>query len=204
MPPRVPSPYKPHRAALVEPIVQPLYSSVLIGTTPETQLLFFQATQGAAGQNPVFTNMETAGQLSNPKLYVIRGLRLHIEQNVAVVAGTVAPTDDLLDIIESYWYRLFVGTKEYLRVPVFYLSSGLGIWFSAAAAGAEAANELLSVASIGVPNHSSYFKINRRPITIPPQQNFQGELNLGPALASINATRRVWNFFEGDLAREVM
>lgn len=205
MPPRIPSPFKPGRPALVEPIQQPLYSTVVItGATPEAQLLFFQATQGAAGQNPVFTNLETAGQLPNPKIFVVRGFRLHAAQNVAIVGVDTAPTDDLADIIESYWYRFFIGVKEYLRVPVFYLNSGLGLWFSAAAAGAEAGNEIASVSEIGAPSHESYFKIHRRPITIPPQQNFQAELNLGPALASINADRRIWNFLEGDLGREVM
>ena len=149
---RTASPYNPARKALVEPVQQPLYSSVSItGASPEAQLLFFQATQGSSGENPVQTNMETAGQLSNPKIFVVRGVRIHIAQNVAILATNVNPADDLIDIIESYWYRLFIGTKEYLRVPVFYLASGLGIWFSAAAAGAEATDEIAQVAALGAP-----------------------------------------------------
>lgn len=208
MPPRIESPFRPARPALVEPVVQPLYSSVLItAAAPQSQLLFFQATQGGAGQNPVFTNMETAGQLSNPKIFVVRGYRLHAAQNVAVTdASPMNQFVALAQIAESYWYRFFVGTKEYLRVPAFYLNSGLGLWLQNAAAGAEAAAEVWYTQQFGVPAHESYMKIVRRPIVIPPQQNFQGELNLGPALAALTGgvDRRIWNFLEGELGREVM
>lgn len=209
MPPRVESPYRPARPALIEPIVQPLYSSVLIiAAAPAAQLQFFQTTQGAVGQNPVFNNAELAGTLANPKIFVIRGMRLHVAQNVAVTdaGNTMVNFVALLQIIESYWYRLQVGTKEYLRVPAFYLASGLGAWLESSAQGAAAGGVTFYTATIGVPSHDSYFKVGRRPIVIPPQQSFSAELNLGPALAALTGgvDRRVWNFLEGDLGREVM
>jgi hypothetical protein len=208
MPPRVPSPFKPARPALVEPIQQPLYASQEISTTPQSQVLFFQSTSGSAGSNSVFTNMEIAGQLPNPKIFVVRGFRLHVQQNVAVLGAAANSANafvDLLRIAESYWYRFFVGVKEYLKVPAFYLASGLGAWLSVAGAtGTAGTNDYFHTSQLGQPLHENYYKINRRPIVIPPQQNFQGELNLGPALASISAARRVWNFLEGDLGREVM
>jgi hypothetical protein len=209
MPPRIESPFRPARPALIEPIVQPLYSSVIIlAAAPAAQLQFFQVPQGAVGFNPVLTNMELAGTLANPKIFVIRGMRLHIAQNVAVVdaAATMVNFVALLQIIESYWYRLQVGTKEYLRAPAFYLASGLGAWLQNAAEGATAAANTFYTGTIGVPQHENYFKVSRRPIVIPPQQSFVAELNLGPALAALTGgiDRRVWNFLEGDLGREVM
>jgi len=212
MPARVPSPYKPARPALVEPIQQPLNSSVVLpAAAPPSQALFFQTTQGSPGFNPVYTNMETQGQLSNPKIFVIRGFRLHVAQSL-IVNGTsqqittdLAPKFTLETIAESYWYRMFIGVKEYLRTPMFYVSSGLGVWASMAGAGGATPNTFGAVSALGAPHHSNYYKITRRPIVIPPQQNFQGELNLGPALASFAAPdARVWNFLEGDLGREVM
>lgn len=209
MPPRIESPFRPARPALIEPIVQSLYSSVLIiAAAPAAQLQFFQTTQGAVGQNPVFNNAELAGTLANPKIFVIRGMRLHVAQNVAVTdaGNTMVNFVALLQIIESYWYRLQVGTKEYLRVPAFYLASGLGAWLQNAAQGAAAGGVTFYTGTIGVPSHDAYFKVNRRPIVIPPQQSFVAELNLGPALAALTGgvDRRVWNFLEGDLGREVM
>lgn len=201
MPTRIQSPFAPGRRALVEPIVNPLYSSVEIAATPEAQKTFFQDTQGSAGNSPVYTNMEVAGILPNPKIFVIRGVRLHASQNVVLHAGNTNPTDDLKQIIESYWFLLKVGEKDYMKVPMFYLSSGLGLW--AAVAEANTAADFTVLAALGLPSHENYHKIGRHSITIPPQQSFRAELNKGPTLASINAARRIWCFLEGSLAREV-
>lgn len=206
MPPRIPSPFRPARPALVEPIQQPLYSRVLVtAAAPEAQLFFFGVSQGAVGQNPVFTNLEVASQLPNPKIFVVRGYRVHIDQNAAPVATNADLLTGMLELVRSYWFRFFIGVKEYLRVPMFYMSSGLGIWASIATAGAEADNEIVHVSQIGQPHFENYFKIHRRPIVIPPQQNFQAEINRGPALATLTGgDRAVWAFLEGDLGREVM
>lgn len=203
MPPRIPSPFKPARPALIEPIRQPLYSSVQItGAAPETQLLFFQVTQGSPGQNPVFTNMETAGQLSNPKIFVIDGIRQDIAQRVATADATGLTFDDICKIGEIYWCRLFIGTKEYWRSAAKYLTSGIGPWLSAA--GNPGAGNVLYTGNLGVPVHSNYFRLRNRVITIPPQQNFQTELNLGVTGVTLSVNRRVWHYLEGSLGREVM
>jgi hypothetical protein len=202
MPPRVPSPYKPARPALVEPIQQPLYSQIVVSAAaPQAQLFFFNVSQGAPGQNPVNTNMEVASQLPNPKIFVVRGYRLHVAQNINP-CSSVCPAllDDFLALIESYWYRFFIGVKEYLRAPAFYMSSGLGAWMSIGSG----APFVTQIHQLGQPHHDNYYKIPRRPIVIPPQQNFQGEFNKGPALVSLSADRAIWNFLEGDLGREVM
>lgn len=203
MPPRIPSPYKPARPALIEPIRQPLYSSNQItGATPENQLLFFQATQGSVGQTPINTNMETAGQLSNPKIFVIDGIRQDVAQRVVTADATGLLFDDLCKIGEIYWVRLFIGTKEYFRSPAKYWTSGIGGWLSAA--GNPGAGNVLYTQNFGVPVHTNYFRLRNRIITIPPQQNFQTELNLGVAGVTLSANRRVWHYLEGSLGREVM
>lgn len=206
MPPRIQSPYKPARPALVEPICQPLYGRVVVEATPAAQYFFFNVSQGAPGQNPVFTNLEVPSQLPNPKIFVVRGYRLHLQQRAAF--GPAANVNFLAgsaELVESYWYRFFIGVKEYLRVPAFYLTSGLGLWVAPAGAGGATTNEWLSPAQVGVPHHENYYKIVRRPIVLPPQQNFQAELNRGPALSTLTGgDHAVWNFLEGDLGREVM
>ncbi len=205
MPPRVPSPFKPGRPALIEPIQQPLYSSnVIVAATPQATVPFFPVP-AASATDPTRANIDIA-RLANPKIYVVRGYRLHVTQNVALVGGDVVPVDGLIDIAEAYWFRFFVGVKEYLRAPVFWMSSGLGIWYSAAGAGGEAINEFAAVASLGAPHRENYYKISRRPIVIPPQQEFQSDLNLslnGITTPIPGGDRRVWVFLEGDLGREV-
>lgn len=198
------SPFDPARRAYVEPIEQPIYSSdTLTAAAPQQRLVFFPVVAGSQG-NKVLSNLN-GNQLANPKIFVVRGWRLHVQQNVPVVAGTTADLGGLLTIMESYWYRFFVGTKEYLGVPMFAVPDGLGVWSSMAAAGAEAANELLSLGSLGAPQIENYRKLRRNQITIPPQQEFEADLNLTNAgLANFTgANRRVWNFLEGTLGREV-
>jgi hypothetical protein len=199
--PRQNSPYNPARRALLEPIWQPLYSSaVLTGATPETKLSFFPVP--AASQNdPVLANL-SINQLSNPKMFTIEGFRLHIAQkHVLYAANANVVWDDVVAIIEQYWYRVFVGAKEYLRVPAFWVPSGIGLTGCVDVGSAAA---YAAIATQGVTHHENYAKIKRLPITIPPQQQFECDLNaLAAGVAAISANRRIWTFWEGRLGREV-
>jgi hypothetical protein len=201
----VASPFKPARPALVEPIVQPFWSSaVLTVATPQSKLSFFPVPAEAQG-DPTRSFMST-NQFSNPKIAVIRGFRVHIAQNVVVPDTTGAKLKQLMEIAEQYWFRFFLGVKEYLKAPVFYMSSGVGIWLAPAAAGAEAANEFLYSASLGIPHRENYFKIDRRKITIPPQQEFESDLNRSQNASGAIAGSdiRCFMFAESDIGREVM
>jgi len=198
------SPYDPARRALVEPIQQPIYSSnTLTAAAPETRISFFPIP-AASLSNPVRTNLSD-NKLANPKIFVIRGVRLHIDQTATLVDATGVQTIGAVQIVENYWYRLFIGVKEYLRVPGFWMSSGVGIYLMATGAPTAATN-VLYTQGLGVPSRENYFKLNRKPIVIPPQQEFETDFNLGPqGLASFSGSnRRLWNFLEGELGREVM
>lgn len=151
---RFASPFGNQRA-LLEPIVQPLYSTYLLGAgaTPR-ELLFYQYAVGAttAGNAAVLpiatqlqTNMVAAGSFPTPKVYLASGIRLVATEldatQIALItpstASTVAgPTytgqevsdlDDLSKIIYGSYLRLFVGTKEYLTVPSFLAPANTGI-----------------------------------------------------------------------------
>lgn len=205
MPPRVTSPFKPARPALVEPIVQPIWSSnVLTVATPESVLRFFPVIAASQG-DPTRASISD-NKLANPKIAVIRGFRLHVSQDVVIPDTSGDHLEEVIEISEQYWYRFFLGVKEYLRAPMFYMSSGVGVWAAMAAAGAEATNEFLYTPLLGIPHRENYYKIARRPITIPPQQEFESDINRSQnvtgAITGVNI--RIWNFLEADLGREVM
>ncbi|MGI0149552.1 MAG: hypothetical protein ACREDF_08495 [Thermoplasmata archaeon] len=205
MPPRVPSPFKPGRPALIEPIMQPLYSSnTLTVATPEATLSFVPVPAASQGDF-VRTNIQ-GNQLANPKIFVVEGHRVHISQDIVIPDTSGDGLEEVIEISEQYSFRFFVGTKDYLRVPLFWMSSGIGTWTAPAAADAEATNEFLYVTALGVPHRENYFKIKRRPITIPPQQEFLAEIirsqNATGAITGVNL--RIWWFAEGSLGREVM
>jgi hypothetical protein len=205
MPPRVPSPFKPSRPALIEPIVQPFWSSeVLTVATPQSVLSFFPVPAASQG-DPTRSYMST-NSFSNPKIALVRGFRLHISQDIAVPDTTGAKLKQLMEISVQYWFRFFVGVKEYLRAPVFYMSSGVGIWMAPAAAGAEAANEFLYSPLLGAPQRENYYKITRRMITLPPQQSFESDLNRSQNASGAIAGSdvRCFAIMESDIGREVM
>jgi hypothetical protein len=194
------SPFNPGRRALLEPIRQPLYSAAtLTGATPESKLSFWPVP--AAVQNdPVFA-YGPWNQLPNPKMFIIDGFRLHFAQRVTMYGANVNPLDDMVNIMEQYWYRVFVGTKIYLQVPAFWVPSGLGITGSISIAQGIAAAIVTNSTSL----HANYAKITARPITIPPQQVFECDLNArAGGVAALNANRLIWTFWEGTLGREVM
>jgi hypothetical protein len=201
MPPRIPSPFNAAKRAVVEPIVQPLYDKVQITAAGQSKATFFSQGIGTAGVDQLITNLDTPNILAAPKIFVILGLRLHYTQLAADAVSDVAfAMTDVLKIAYSYWYQLIVGAKSYKTVPAFYLSSGLGFnGQHIAAAAAEIAH-----GNMGWPHFQSYDKVDRHPITIPPQQNFRAELNRSAAFPSdLSEARNVWNFLEGDYGREV-
>ena len=208
MPPRVPSPFKPSRPALIEPIVQPFWSSeVLLVATPQPVLNFFPVP--AASQGDPLRSFMSTNTFSNPKIALVRGFRVHVSQAIGGEDSLDVTGDrlkQLIQISEQYWFRFFVGVKEYLRAPVFYMSSGVGVWMAPAGAGGAAANTFLYAPLLGAPQRENYYKIVRRMITLPPQQEFQSDLNRSPnavgAIAGANV--RCWMFAESDIGREVM
>jgi hypothetical protein len=204
MPPRIVSPFKPARPAVIEPIDQPLYASALLAATIAAQNTYFNVGFGTPGQNKVFTNLDgNGGQLPSPKIFVILGIRFHVAQDIAFVQADGAAWRDLAIIGENTFSNLFIGTKDYFTCPTFYLSSGLGVWLSGAAEDSQATN-FLATAQMGMPIHHSYKSVNRHPITIPPQQNFNMTLNVGGGLTPVlSANRRTWMILEGDFGREV-
>ena len=201
---RMPSPFDPARKAYLEPIEQPIYSSaVLTAASPERVLNFFPVPNASQG-NKVLSNISD-NKLANPKLFVVRGWRLHVQQAVAIQSTDSAQLNGLNTIIENYFYRFFVGSKDYLILPMFAVPSGLGAWAAMAGAGAEATNEFAQQMNLGAPSYHNYRALKRNQITVPPQQEFEADLNLTNAgLASFTgADRRVWNLLEGTLGREV-
>jgi hypothetical protein len=200
MPPRVKSPYNAGRPAVVEPIVQPIYDKVQFTAAGSSKLTWFAQAIGSAGVNELTTNMDTPNQFPNPKIAVILGMRLHATQLVGDGVITVAAQyTDLLKLFYSYWINLFIGAKSYLKIPAFYLSSGLGVQGSFGAAVTDQA-----AMNLGWPTFHSYWKCDRHPITIPPQQNFRVEANQGADFPSdLSAARNVWCILETDFGREV-
>lgn len=181
----------PRIPGLLERIQQPLYDRNTVATSGTAQLNFFQVplggTAGAILKTQVQTNMDQGGSLPYPKNFEIHALRL-INQYGAAVA-------DLNGIFNNSWFRLFIGTKDYLVVNSFMLTAGVGL--DGVAAGT---TNVISVHN-GRPDQRGIYVL-AEPIDLIPQQNFRCELNF-PVPQTLTATVDISIYLDGFFKREV-
>lgn len=205
MPKRMRSPFDPSKAAWLEPVEQPLYSSgQVVVASPSRKYSFWPIPSASLG-DLTLTNMSQA-TLANPKLFIVRGWRIHIEQSVALMdtSATLAQADGLVSIIEGYYYNFRIGNaKDYLTLPLFAMASGFGVDLRVATV---VNGQNAYTATMGAPLQENYRKLRRNEITLPPQQEFSADINMqNTAIASFNGSnRQIWNFLEGTLGRETL
>lgn len=184
----------PRIPGLLERIQQPLYDQNTVASVAPltTQLNFFQvplggtAPGGAAPKTQVQTNMDQGGSLPYPKNFEIHALRM-ITQYGATVG-------DLNTIFNGSWFRLFIGTKDYLVVNSFILTAGVGL------EGVTTAALVTSVHNGRADQKGIY--VLAEPIDLIPQQNFRCELNF-PVAPTPSTTVTVSVYLDGFFKREV-
>lgn len=183
----------PRIPGLLERIQQPLYDRNTVATSGTTSLNFFQVPLGGTGagastpKTQVQTNMDQGGSLPYPKNFEIHAIRL-INQYGAAIA-------DLNAIFNNSWFRLFIGTKDYLVVNSFMLTAGVGL--DGVASGS---TNVVSVTN-GRPDQRGIYVL-AEPIDLIPQQNFRCELNF-PTAQTLSATVAVSIYLDGFFKREV-
>ncbi len=192
-----PSPVVPAQAQ-AELVTQPLYDSDTLATAG-TSVTFFDGTNGS---NLLLTNVPQNGQLANPKFFRVGGIRL-VPDNANIVSGNIdsyiTTTEDWTRIFYGMYYTLTIGQlKPYLQVPAFFLPAGVGLYSS----NPGDTTHVGYTFSNGNPIFSNFFRL-RYWINIPPMQSLGSSLT-GPSAITLNATRRIWNFLDGEFGREVI
>lgn len=200
---RMQSPFDPSKSAWLEPVEQPLYSSnVLSASSPARTYAFWPVPSASQGDNTL-SNMNSPF-LANPKLFIVRGWRIHIQQNVALTDATLNQSIGLVAIIEGYYYQFRIGNaKDYLVVPLWMMSSGLGMWSVFATT---VNNQNAYTSTLGQPLQENYRKLRRNEITIPPQQEFAAQIVMqNTSISSFSGSNRnIFNILEGTLGRETL
>lgn len=238
---RIPSPVVPEARPLVEPTIQPLYDSEVWSPTT-TEATFFssalgsQTQAGAAGANVTktyrHTNLETQGQLSHPKLFVVQGVRLAINNAPQTTSSDAGYTDTsrytyghpqgaLQKFIQFLCYfALRIGVKDYARGPGYLFPANLSLvpQVASAAVGTRFAAATPSgaiVDSFYSQPWGLYFATGRNAITIPPGQHIRGTLTAAagslfaqqntafPSGTNTGIHRLVYCVLDGTFAREV-
>lgn len=173
----------------LEALHQPLYDAQTIDTGVSEASYF----NNAGGRPALDSNVKTASQLSWPKRFSIKALRL------VPAFGTAAA--DLLLLYQNTLFKLDVGEKNYLQIPAFLLTPGVGIetqnlWNATAGTGTPTVT-----ANNGRPDHFNIFSLIHA-IYIPPVQNFSASLTITGA-PTFSAPFKTWLFLEGELLREI-
>lgn len=174
----------------LEAIHQPLYDSASISAAGTTS--FFQ---NPAGRSRFATNVQTAGNLSWPKRFSIKAIRQ--------VPASTAVLTDLQTFFSDSVYLINVGEKNYLTLPAFMVTSGVGLeaqFLTGAAAPAAPANGE-TYANVGRPNQQNIYSLLHN-IYVPPIQNFSVQLEIGAGAAPA-AAFDLHVFLEGELLREI-
>lgn len=199
--------YRVNRAGEQEVVRQSLYDTLTYDAAGQTSLQFFQQPRGQGGKTIADTNMDQAGNLPNPKSFLIESIELYllpddalVTVNNAAAVDAVAPTfaNDVYTVFKSGSLDLFIGSKSYLQEaplgvfpPKARLEADFG--FALQTKQAVAADDAAQVSG----NYASWsgrpYFLKPASILIPPTQNFAVTLTwpAAVALSSANNARIV-------------
>lgn len=200
--------YNPNRADSVEGVWQPFYDFQAYAAAGQLQLQFFQVPQGQAGKTRADTNMTNAGMFPNPTAFFCTAVMVaHFPANDVTVASVtvqrqLANWQDAVDVAESGWLELQIGSKVYL------IDAPIGKFAPNFTVGGEAAVAIAimpTTAGLTAPvipqtdvdfarAQGRYYAIT--PFLIPPTQNFSVTLNW-PALVTTVTEGRIGVILDG-------
>ena len=198
--------YAVNRRGQYEVLKQPLYDYQTYALAGATSFTFFTIPNGQSGKTLADTNMESAGQLPNPKRFLIRGIEIQLFPGVfPSLAPMGAAVDNFVnDVWEIFrataYLELFIGSKAYVQAPlnmfppVNRLEGFTGM--SDATTAAAALFSRTTYASAG----GTPFGMDP-PLILEPTQNFRVTLNF-PTAVGISADARIGVHLKGLLYRQ--
>ena len=160
-----------------------LYDSVAYPTGGQTSLDFFQIPQGQSSKTLADTNMEAAGQLPNPKQFLITDIQVFFLSGLApsaAVGVATAVNDAQIFYQGKAWAELFIGSTYYVQqAPLvrFPPRNGLTGW------GSISATDMVNYATAGGAPY-----LMQPQILLQPTQNFKFSLKWPAALPITTAS----------------
>lgn len=184
----------------------PLYHYRAYAAAGQTQLTFFDQTEGTATLGRADTNMQAPNQLPGNQMHVAHALRIltfpaAADVGVAgVVAGTAA-FEWYKVLATGCWAEVTISDKLYLvAAPLFLLPAGCGVGTFVANPGIATANNF-SHANNGHPSNEAIYRLDP-PLGILPTRTFSVTLNWR-ALQTVTAAGRIGVCLDGWRLRAV-
>lgn len=116
--------YDVNRRDEFEAVRDPIYDSLVYAAAGQLSLQFFQVQNGQGGKTIEDTNMELAGQLPNPKNFLVESIEIHMfsgdlpvtEQNTATTDLVGSDyTNDVSAALRLGSLNFFIGSKSYVN-----------------------------------------------------------------------------------------
>ncbi len=225
--------YSVNRKNDVEGVRQSLYDFLLYPTAGQTQLTFFANPIGQPGSSSpglttasaktlADTNMEAAGQLPAPKMFLLESIEIVFQPGSVSTAATFTPqvahyaaaapaaTDsatktggainDISAVYGAGYGNLFIGSKTYLtEAPIGRFPPKTRLEMDAAIASNNATTQTIEMATIKAGGRPYYVE---PAILLPSTQNFNFTLNWPVAVATPSGFNgRIGAIFDGYLYR---
>jgi hypothetical protein len=175
----------------------PLYSAKAYATGGQTQLTFFDQSEGLATNGRADTNMQAANQLPGNQMHVALSLRcMDIAPFadvtvIGVVAGTAAQESYRL-LTNLCWCEVTISDKIYLiAAPLTLLPAGQGVGTFVQGTGIALSNNF-SHANNGIPSNEAIYRLDP-PLGILPTRTFNVTANWRAAQAVTTAHRMMMN-----------
>jgi len=170
---------------------EPLFDtlSIAAGAYNTSDTTFFSVPQGSAAKTKSDTNMVTAGQLPAPQVMRVFGIRAEACLTDATDFGVLKKLS-----VDSY-IRFFVGTKDYLTVPMSAISGKIYM--------AAGGHMTALVQSFGAPSAKGHVFPKNAFIDILQQENFGVQWVLATAANTLNSALKLRIYLDGYRGLEV-
>jgi len=167
-------------------ITFPLFDSIAYAAAGQAQLTLFQTPAGSGGKTLGDTNMQAAGQVQSPNVFVVTGIQLAFVSGapVEVTGAAVAASDYIADVHAFYqglsatpsligsYLEFSSGSTYYVREPLWMFPPSARLAIGAALATTVAADQYV----IGYAENSG-IPYEIAPLALPSNQTFQVTLN---------------------------
>ncbi len=173
------------------------YDTETYVTAATLQLRFFVTVKA----NRLLSNMAHPGAFPHPNAMHVFAIRIVPKVPPRLATASPFPEEEVYRLVFESHAVLKVGDKEFGVWPSFVLPGGAGVWAQNAAAGGEAADEFLSVASNGFPVPGAIYTLIE-PIQIDPMIQFEFQMNW-QAAQTLGANRDITVLLDGRLLRPV-
>ena len=181
-------------------ITFPLFDSVAYPAAGTAQLTLFQTPAGQGGKTLADTNMQAAGQVPSPNVFVVTGLALKFISGAPVeLLGAAAAIDYVADVHAFYngltagatlvgsYLEFASGSSYYVREPLWMFPPAARLAISGASSNASTAAASQFYVTEFAENSGIPYEI--APLALPANQTFQVTLNWPGGVVAMPSTK---------------